>query len=389
MDEPARAPVARAAMIELRFGKRLGQVDLAVDVTVPARGVTAIFGRSGAGKSSLVNAVAGVIRPDSGIIRVGERVFFDSATHVDVPIEQRGIGYVFQDARLFPHLSVAGNLRYGLRRARGARPVDWHSVIEVLGLQSLLERRPHHLSGGERSRVALGRALLRQPALLLMDEPLASLDAPRKAEVLPYIEALAQEFALPVLYVSHSIEEVTRLAQHLVIISEGRTVASGELTDIMSRAEHAPLIGRYESGSVLDCEVMQHNAHYQLSTLRFADGQLRVPCIDLPEGAPVRVRIRARDVAVALSRPMDVSIVNKMPGRVQSITPREGPYADVVVNLGSTALRALITRESCDRLGLQPGTAVWAMVKSVALDSRSVGFNRRPRPDSALPAVPD
>lgn len=376
-------------MIELRFGMKLGSLDLDVDVKLPSRGVSAIFGRSGAGKSSLINAIAGIVRPARGRISVGDRVFFDHTGGIDLPIEQRGVGYVFQDARLFPHMSVTGNLRYGLRRAQAPRPVDWDSVVEVLGLDHLLDRRPHHLSGGERSRVALGRALLRQPALLLMDEPLASLDAPRKAEVLPYIERLVQEFALPVLYVSHSIEEVTRLADHLVIVSDGRTVASGELSDIMSQPEHAPLIGRYEAGSVLDCTVLQHNDDYALTTLRFADGQLRVPRIDLETGATVRVRIRARDVALALSRPMDVSISNKMPGRIARITPREGPYADVSVDLGSTSLRALVTRESCDRLGLQPGTAVWAMVKSVALDSRSVGFNRRPRPDAALPAAAD
>ncbi|MFZ5504180.1 MAG: molybdenum ABC transporter ATP-binding protein [Pseudomonadota bacterium] len=374
-------------MIELRFGTCLGALDLDVDVMLPSRGVSAIFGRSGAGKSSLINAVAGIVRPARGRIAVGERVFFDADAGIDLPIEARGVGYVFQDARLFPHLSVTGNLRYGLRRARGPRPVDWDSVIEVLGLAHLLDRRPHHLSGGEKQRVALGRALLRQPGLLLMDEPLASLDAPRKAEVLPYIERLAQEFALPVLYVSHSIEEVTRLADHLVIVSEGRTVASGELADIMSRPEHSPLIGRYEAGSVLDCTVLQHNDDYALTTLRFADGQLRVPRIDLDPGCAVRVRIRARDVALALSRPMDVSITNKMPGRIARITPREGPYADVAVDLGSSSLRALVTRESCDRLGLQQGTAVWVMVKSVALDSRSVGFNRRPRPD-ATPELP-
>jgi len=376
-------------MIDLRFALRLGELSLDVDVALPPRGISAIFGRSGAGKTSLINAVAGVLTPRQGHIRVGDRVFFDHAAGINLPIEARGIGYVFQDARLFPHLSVAGNLRYGLNRARGARPVEWGSVIEVLGLADLLARRPHQLSGGERQRVALGRALLRQPALLLMDEPLASLDAPRKAEVMPYIERLAQEFALPVLYVSHSIEEVTRLADHLVIVSDGRTVASGELSDIMSRPEHAPLIGRYEAGSVLDCTVLQHNDDYALTTLRFADGQLRVPRIDLDPGVAVRVRIRARDVALALSRPMDVSISNKMPGRIARITPREGPYADVSVDLGSTSLRALVTRESCDRLGLQPGTAVWAMVKSVALDSRSVGFNRRPRPGAATPAAAD
>jgi molybdate transport system ATP-binding protein len=367
-------------MIDLRFALQLGAFDLTVDVELPSRGISALFGRSGSGKTSLINAVAGMLTPRQGHIRVGERVFFDHAAGIDLPIEQRGIGYVFQDARLFPHLSVTGNLRYGLRRARGVRPIDWDSVVDVLGLAPLLDRRPHRLSGGERQRVALGRALLRQPTLLLMDEPLASLDAPRKAEVLPYIERLAQEFALPVLYVSHSIEEVTRLADHLVIISAGRTMASGALADIMSQPEHAPLIGHYEAGSVLDCTVLQHNDDYGLTMLRFADGQLRMPRIDLEPGAAVRVRIRARDVALSLSRPMDVSISNKMPGRIVGITRRDGPYADVAIDLGTTSLRALVTRESCDRLGLQPGTAVWAMVKSVALDSRSVGFNPRLHP---------
>ena len=369
-------------MIELRFGMKLGTLDLDVDVALPSRGVSAIFGRSGAGKSSLINAVAGIVRPTHGRISVDDRVFFDQIAGVDLPIEQRGIGYVFQDARLFPHMSVTGNLRYGLTRARGPRPVDWDSVVEVLGLGDLLDRRPHHLSGGERSRVALGRALLRQPALLLMDEPLASLDAPRKGEVLPYIERLVREFSLPVLYVSHSIEEVTRLADHLVIVSEGRTVASGELSDIMSRPEHSPLIGRYEAGSVLDCEVFVHDDHYGMTTLRFTDGQIRVPRVALASGTPVRVRIRARDVALALSPPIDVSISNRFAGRVLSMTPREGPYMDVAVDLGSSSVRALITRESCDRLALVIGTPVWAMVKSVALDSRSVGFNRRPRTDA-------
>ena len=372
-------------MIELRFRKQLGALELDVDVALPAQGISALFGRSGAGKTSLINAVAGIVTPDDGVIRVGDRVFFDRARDIDLPLEQRGIGYVFQDARLFPHLNVAGNLRYGLKRSRDTQAIEWSSVIDVLGLAHLLDRRPHHLSGGERQRVALGRALLRQPALLLMDEPLASLDAPRKAEVLPYIERLAHEFDLPVLYVSHSIDEVTRLARHLVIVSEGRTVASGELAHIMSLPEHSPLVGRYEAGSVIDCAVAQHDDRYGMTTLRFADGQIRVPRVDLATGTPVRVRIRARDVALALTQPVDVSITNQLAGHVLSMTPREGPYVDVAVDLGSTSIRALITRESCDRLQLAIGMRVWAMVKSVALDSRSVGFARqaRPKPDSA------
>lgn len=372
-------------MIELTFRRDLGPLQLQVQVQLPSQGITAIFGRSGSGKTSLINAVAGLLRPDAGRIRVGERVFFDAARRIDLPMEQRGIGYVFQDARLFPHLSVEGNLRYGLKRWRGAPRIGFDAVVEVLGIGHLLQRRPHALSGGERQRVALGRALLRQPQLLLMDEPLAALDAPRKAEVLPYIEQLCEEFALPALYVSHSVDEITRLADHLVIVSEGRTVTHGPLAEVMSNPEHAPLIGRFEAGVVLDCQVARHDPHYQLSTLRFADGELRVPLVDLPEGTPVRARLRARDVGVALSPPTDVSLTNRLQGTVLALTPRDGPYMDVAIGLGSTQVRALITRESCDRLKLAVGQTVWAMVKSVALDSRSVGFARRPRAQAPAP----
>ncbi|MCM5679438.1 molybdenum ABC transporter ATP-binding protein [Schlegelella sp. S2-27] len=367
-------------MIELDFRRRLGPLLLQVQVSVPSQGITAVFGRSGSGKTSLINAVAGLLRPDEGRIRVEQRVFFDAAARVDIPMEQRGIGYVFQDARLFPHLSVAGNLRYGLKRSGRTAAIGFDAVVEVLGIAPLLHRRPHALSGGERQRVALGRALLRQPTLLLMDEPLAALDAPRKTEVLPYIERLCHEFHLPALYVSHSVDEITRLAQHLVIVSEGRTVACGELTEVMSEPEHAPLIGRFEAGVVIDCRVARHDVHYQLSTLAFADGELRVPLVDLPEGTSVRARLRARDVALSLSTPTDLSLSNRLHGAVVSMTPREGPYVDVAIGLGSTVVRALVTRESCDRLGLAVGQPAWAMVKSVALDSRSVGFARRPRP---------
>ena len=370
-------------MIELDFTRQLGRLTLQVQVQVPSQGITAVFGRSGSGKTSLINAIAGLLRPDAGSIRVADRVFFDAARRIDVPMEQRGIGYVFQDARLFPHLSVAGNLRYGLKRCARTPAIAFNAVVEVLGIGHLLQRRPHALSGGERQRVALGRALLRQPALLLMDEPLAALDAPRKAEVLPYIERLCHEFHLPALYVSHSVDEITRLAQHLVIVSEGRTVACGELTEVMSNPEHAPLIGRFEAGVVIECRVARHDEHYQLTTLAFPDGELRVPLVDLPEGAPVRARLRARDVAISLSAPTDVSLTNRLAGRIESLTAREGPYVDVAIALGSTTVRALVTRESCDRLGLRAGLPAWAMVKSVALDSRSVGFARRPRPADA------
>ncbi|AKJ30939.1 molybdenum ABC transporter ATP-binding protein [Caldimonas brevitalea] len=357
-------------MIELAFDKQLGTLGLQVRVCLPARGVTAIYGPSGSGKTSLINAVAGLLRPDSGVIRVQDRLFFDATRGIDVPVERRGIGYVFQDARLFPHLSVAGNLRYGLKRHRdGPAPVGFDSVVAVLGIEPLLQRRPHTLSGGERQRVALGRALLRQPRLLLMDEPLAALDAPRKAELLPYIERLCHEFTLPVLYVSHSVDEIVRLAQQIVIVEGGRSIDSGELTEVMSRPAHARLLGRFESGVVLACVVAQHDDRYQLSTLRFADGELRVPRVDLPPGSPVRARVRSRDVALALAPSPALSIGNQLHGQLVSLADVHGPYLETTVALGTTQVRALITQESRDRLGLQPGREVWVMVKSVAVDA--------------------
>jgi len=366
-------------MIELAIYKRLGAFELQAAFTVPAHGVTALFGRSGAGKTSVINAIAGLLRPDRGRIAVAGRTYFDQASGTDVPIEQRGVGYVFQDARLFPHLTVDGNLRYGLRRTRRPLAIPFDAVVDVLGLETLLARQPHHLSGGERQRVALGRALLAQPGILLLDEPLASLDAPRKAEVLPYIERLVEEFKLPALFVSHAIDEITRLADYLVLMSDGRCAACGPLAEVMSNPEYAPLIGRFEAGAVLDCVVDSHDAAFHLTTLRFADGTIRVPLLDLAHGTAVRARLRARDVAVALTLPDDISITNRLHGVVQSITVREQTYVDVAIALGHTSVRALITRESAARLRLAPGVTVWALVKSVALDSRAVGFVRRDR----------
>lgn len=372
-------------MIEIRVYKRFGSFQLAAEFAVPESGVIAFFGRSGSGKTSLINTIAGIARPDEGRIRIGDRTFFDSDAGLNLPIERRDVGYVFQDSRLFPHLTVESNLKYGLKRTRGrSQPIDFDTVVGLLDILPVLGRRPHTLSGGERQRVALGRALLAQPRLLLMDEPLASLDAPRKAEILPYIERLRDEFRLPIIYVSHAIEEIVRLADHVVALSDGKVEAAGPLQDIMARPELAPILGRFEAGAMIDCTVVRHDVHYGLSVLAFADGQLRVPLVDLPEGMALRVRVRARDVSLALSRPMDVSIANRLPGEVVEIFERESPYADVVVNLGQTRVRALITRESVDRLALQVGVRVWAMVKTVAFDGRALGLRRSLR-DEKLP----
>lgn len=367
-------------MIALDFEARRGAFTLRVATTLPATGVTGVFGRSGAGKSTLIDAIAGITPGVSGRIQVGEDVFLDSVRGVCTPIHRRRIGYVFQDARLFPHLRVESNLRYGLRRQRDPQSAnDWDGVLDVLALGPLLRRWPQSLSGGERQRVAIARTLLARPRLILMDEPLASLDAPRKAEVLHYIERLRDNWPVPLLYVTHSVDELVRLADHLLLVSDGRVVASGPLLELVADPNLQPSLGRFEAGSVLECVVAAHDPALDLSTLAFNGGELRVPALDAPLGTRLRARLRARDVALALEDPVGLSITNRVRGVVREITPREGPYVDVTVDAAGTAIHALVTRESCQRLDLCPGRAVIALVKAVALDSRTVGYTRRQR----------
>jgi molybdate transport system ATP-binding protein len=367
-------------MIAVTVRKQFGSFLLDAVFTAPARGITALFGRSGAGKTTIIDLIAGILAPDAGRITLDDQVFYDADLRIALPPEQRRVGFVFQDSRLFPHLSVEANLRYGLRRARAAdAPVAFETVVGVLGISHLLPRRPQTLSGGERQRVALGRALLAQPRLLLMDEPLASLDAPRKAEILSYIERLRDEFRLPMIYVSHSLDEVIRLADHLLVVSDGRIAASGPLADVVSRLDLQPLLGRFEAGAVIDCTVAAHDDHYVLTTLRFDDGELRVPLIDRPVGERVRVRLRARDVSMAVSEPRDLSISNRLAGTITAFAVRDGVFVDVTISVGTTTIRALISRESRDRLALTVGQRVWALIKTVALDNRSLGLLRPPR----------
>ncbi len=369
-------------MIDVRFRKQLPRLLLDIAFQAPNRGLTALFGRSGSGKTSIVRAIAGGLRPDTGRIAIDDRTFFDDSCGIDIPIHLRRIGYVFQDSRLFPHLSVRHNLLFGFSRATGARRFQLDAVVDLLGIGHLLDRRPHNLSGGERQRVTIGRALLSQPSLLLMDEPLSSLDPPRKSELLAYIETVRDEFGVPIVYISHEFNEVARLADHLILVDGGAVIRSGSLLDVASDPTIAPLIGRFEAGSIIECTVAAHDEHYALSSLDFIGGRLRVPRVDLDVGARIRVRIRSRDVALSLSYPADVSISNRLPGIVIGLTTREGPYVDAAIDVGGATLRALITRESSARLGLTEGARVWALVKTVAFDSRSVGFMRRARPTS-------
>ncbi|OAN48038.1 molybdenum ABC transporter ATP-binding protein [Paramagnetospirillum marisnigri] len=364
-------------MLELSVRRRQG--DFQMDVKLAAGpGVTALYGRSGSGKTSVINMVAGLARPDSGRISVDGRVLFDSESGIDLAPEQRRLGYVFQDHRLFPHLSVRGNLEFGRNRVPVAeRTVDFHQVVEVLGVGHLLDRRPSLLSGGEKQRVAIGRALLASPRILLMDEPLASLDSARKAELLPFISALAGEFAIPILYVSHAMDEVLRLADTLVLMDQGRVAAAGPLEQLMSDPGLRPLTGRYEAGAVVSAVVAGHDTAYGVSRLTFPGGTLLVSQTDQPVGAKVRVRIHARDVAISIEPPERISVRNVLPAMVTSVTPAGSFLVDVVLSVGGTPLWVQITALAQAQLSLKSGMRVHALIKALTMARGDVAGVRR------------
>jgi molybdate transport system ATP-binding protein len=354
-------------MLDLDIRRRQG--DFQVQVALRAGGgVTALFGRSGSGKSSVVNMVAGLARPDAGHIKVDGKVLFDSAAGIDLPPEKRRLGYVFQEARLFPHLSVRGNLTFGMNRlAPGDRRVGFDPVVEVLGIGHLLDRRPAKLSGGEKQRVAIGRAMLASPRILLMDEPLAALDNARKAELLPFIGRLSRQFAIPILYVSHAMEEVLRLADTLVLMDEGQAKAVGAVEELMSRPDLRPLTGRYEAGAVIRATVAGHDTTYGISRLAFSGGTLQVAKMALPVGAEVRLRIHARDVSIAIDAPTRISMRNVLPAAVKSVRPAEGWLVDVVLDCGGTDVWAQITASAQAHLDLRPGMRVHALIKAATI----------------------
>ena len=345
----------------------------ALDVAFDAPpGLTALFGRSGSGKTTIVNAVAGLLRPDHARITTGDRVLTDTATGLHLPPHRRRIGYVFQEARLFPHLTVRQNLAYGRRFAPPA-PVDHlPRITDLLGLHPLLDRRPAALSGGERARVALGRAILSNPHLLLMDEPLASLDDQRKAEILPYLERLRDETRLPILYVSHSAAEVARLANTLVLIEAGRVTRAGPAEHLLSDPATALTFGLRDAGAILTLRIAAHDAD-GLTRLDGPTGPLWLPRVDGPPGMPLRVRILAQDVMLALTRPLGVSALNILPATVRQVRIGDGPGALVQLALGDALILARITRRSAEALGLTPGMALHAVIKAVSVAPQDIG----------------
>ncbi len=358
------------ARLEIDVELALGEFRLAIARSFELEGITALFGPSGSGKTTLLRVIAGLEKQARGRVVSGSETWQDSATGAWVPAHRRELGMVFQDARLFAHLSVTGNLRYADRRARGPDiAISFAEVVTALDLGPLLDRKVDGLSGGERQRVAIGRTLLRRPRLLLMDEPLAALDRQRKAELIPYIERLPSRFGIPILYVTHALDEVGRLANRMVVMSEGRVLTVGSAAEVMESLDLLPLTGQFEAGVLLEGKVLAQDPTYSLTSVGVAGQTLVVPALELSVGSPVRLRIRARDVALARDKPDGLSIRNILAARVVDVASQpDKAYAEVLLDLNAVHLRARITRASVADLVLKPGDEVYALVKSIAVD---------------------
>ncbi|HEV2267935.1 MAG TPA: molybdenum ABC transporter ATP-binding protein [Steroidobacteraceae bacterium] len=367
-------------MLRLSVCKRWRGFKLHAQLEAPTPGVVALFGRSGCGKTTVINIISGLLQPDEGRVELDGVVLTDTREHIRIPVERRRIGYVFQDARLFPHLGVLANLRYGLRRApRESRAVGLEEVLALLGLEPLLGRRTYQLSGGERQRVALGRALLSQPRLLLLDEPLSALDAARREEVLPYLERLRDSLAIPMVYVSHQLDEVLRLATHMVLMEAGEVVASGVLSDISLRPELRAIVGSEAVGAVLDGEVTRIDAAGGMTDVQLGGGVLHVSLPDARVGARIRVQLLARDIILATEPPRGLSVRNALQGVITELADEVGNAVLVKVDIGSgAAVLARVTRHAMQDLGLRPGRTVWVLVKAVSARGHAFAVADRP-----------
>ncbi len=358
--------------LSLEITHQMPDFSLSVSFEVPP-GITALFGPSGSGKTTVINAVSGLLKPDAGRIILAGEPIFDTSLRINLPPHKRRLGYVFQDGRLFPHLSVEKNLLYGQRFALQDEPgPSLESVSELLGISSLLQRAPGGLSGGEKQRVAIGRALLSRPRMLLMDEPLAALDEPRKEEILPYLERLRDQTDIPILYVSHSVAEVARLATSVVLLDKGSVIRSGPAEQVLSDPTTVRQLGLRQAGSVLSAAITAHHAD-GLTELTVSGGTLFLPKMDRPVGAKTRVRILAQDIIVAGSLPRDLSALNILPAEVTTVQPGSGPGVVIQMRSGSDHLLARITRRSAEKMRLKPGAHVFAVIKAVSVARTDIG----------------
>jgi len=354
-------------MLRVSVAKRLGDFTLHAELDAPTPGIVALFGRSGCGKTTTINIVSGLLQPDEGRVQLDGAVLQDTRAGVSLPAESRRIGYVFQDSRLFPHFNVLGNLRYGQKRARGIQhSIGLDEIVSLLGLEALLERRPHQLSGGERQRVSLGRALLSQPRLLLLDEPLASLDAARREEVLPYLELLRDRLSIPMVYVSHQLDEVLRLATHVVLMESGAVLAQGSLSEVSLLPALRSIVGPDAVGAVLDGVVAKVDSAHGLAELQVGRGVLNVSVRDAPIGARVRVQLLARDIILATQAPHALSVRNALQGTITEISADEEDAVLVRVDIGGATVLARVTQGAVGALELRTGSNVWVLVKAVS-----------------------
>ncbi len=354
-------------MLSVKIQHSFPRFDLDIAFEAPA-GVTALFGPSGAGKSTIVNAVAGLFKPDNA------RIDFDGSDLGQKPPHKRGMGLVFQDARLFPHMSVSENIDYGQRFAKKTPSANRAELVDLLDLGPLLTQRPATLSGGEAQRVAIARALLSAPRMLLMDEPLANLDAPRKADILPYLERLKQTSGLPVLYVSHAMAEVARLADHIVLLRAGKVVSAGPLFDVLSDPASIPLVGVREAGAVIPAKVVSH-ASDGLTCLQVAGGTLELPGVTAPPGSHIRLRVLASDIILSLKAPDQLSAMNALPVTITDILFGQGPGAAIALDASGDRLLVRVTSRTVERLGLRPGLSCFAILKSMAVAPAAIGHS--------------
>ena len=360
-------------MLSVNFNKALGSFRLKTQFEVEEGSITAIFGKSGAGKTSTINAIAGLTRPDVGVIQIGNTTLFDQNLRINLPIYKRQIGYVFQDDRLFPHMTVQNNLIYGTPKNRDvANSLNLTDITGLLELAPLLERRPRTLSGGEKQRVAIGRALLSNPKLLLMDEPLASIDVQHRFEILPFIQRVREKTGITIIYVTHALEEVIFIADQIILLSEGQVTAQGTVEEIMSRLDLHPMTSRFDAGAVISAIYSGYDREFDLGELSFDGGTLRIAGLNAEIGIHLRAHIRARDVSLMLDKPKDTSVLNVFKGELIEIRHEDGPQLDLLINIG-TPLIARITRKSLNDLNLDIGSKVYAMIKAVAIDRRTLG----------------
>ena len=352
-------------MLHIDVKKQLGTLPLEAHLDIPSQGVTALFGLSGSGKSSLINLVSGLIDPDEGVISLNDRELFNSAENSCVPINQRNIGYVFQDARLFPHYTVNGNLRYGMKNTSKD---EFNYIVELLGIGHLLKRYPITLSGGEKQRVAIGRALLTDPEILLMDEPLSALDLPRKRELMNYLERLSKEINIPILYVTHSLDELLRLAERVVLLTNGKVEAYDVLENIWESPLFLPWKQENEQSAVLSLSVFMHNPSYKMTALSIGDQNIWINQVEAQINEKVRICIHSSDVSISLNKVEQSSIRNILYGRIVKILELEN-RVDLKLDIGGKHLWASISKWSFHDLALQLGQLVYAQIKAISVMS--------------------